>query len=148
MKNANEYEEFIDQIKDLDSELNVFDKTINVPNSLSTLLDGRYLNDEVINMMLNIFSNVLQYQDSTQKHKASVIMNTFFYAYLTDPTQTDHKLMRIIKRFVPGAMPTYVIIPINLASLEHWALAIIVNCDGSLSGKHKECAIREVHTVG
>ena len=49
---------------------------------------------------------------------------------------------------MPDIVPTYWIIPINLEVEEHWALAIIVNCDGELTGDTKNCVIPEIVNDG
>jgi hypothetical protein len=45
---------------------------------------------------------------------------------------------------MPSIVPTYWLIPLHLEDYEHWALAIIVNCDGGLTGKLNDCAIPEI----
>ena len=45
---------------------------------------------------------------------------------------------------MPDIVPTYWLIPINMEVEEHWALAIIVNCDGELTGDTKNCVIPEI----
>jgi len=81
-----------------------------------------YLNDEVINFMLNIFGRILPEDD--EKY---VVLNTFLYPQLVKVDQyNDDKIKRFLKRKIKPTTQ-YLLIPINLESHAHWSLAIIAN---------------------
>jgi len=69
-------------------------------------------------------------------------MSTFFFPTLK--RSTDDAIMKVIRKKMKGTVPTCWLIPVLLEDIEHWTLAIIINCDGGLTGKHNDCAIREV----
>jgi Ulp1 family protease len=73
-------------------------------------------------------------------------MNTYFFKTLEE--KTEDKILRAIRKQMPDMIPTYWLIPINLVKLKHWALAIIVNCDGKLTDDTKNCVIPEIVNDG
>ena len=80
-----------------------------------------YLNDEVINFMLNIFGRILPEDDKY------VVLNTFLYPQLVKVDQyNDDKIKRFLKKKIRSTTQ-YLLIPINLESHGHWSLAIIAN---------------------
>ena len=67
-----------------------------------------YLNDEVINFMLNIFGRILPGDDKY------VVLNTFLYPQLVKVDQyNDDKIKRSLKKKIKSTTQ-YLLIPINL----------------------------------
>jgi Ulp1 family protease len=110
----------------------VLNYEINTYNALDSLKECNYLNDEVINFMLNIFVKVLPTNDEMTQCDNFVVLNTFLYPQLVKPEHyDDEKIKRFLKKKVKPSTQ-FLIIPINLEDCKHWSLAIIANLNLSL----------------
>jgi Ulp1 family protease len=66
-----------------DEKLNVLGFEIGIMNALNSLNDRTYLNDEVINFLMNIMEKAVAQNDPD--NEKFLVMNTFLYPQLVRP---------------------------------------------------------------
>lgn len=98
---------------------------IQVDECFSKLREGQYLNDEIINFMLSMFTAAFIAPGDQTK----VILNTYIYEQLINPAYyPDQRIMKVLRKKLT-AKTRFIIMPINLSRIQHWTLAIFGNVD-------------------
>ena len=75
--------------------MKIYNEVFDVQNDLWRLNDGIFLNDSIINFMLEIFHNEIPKEDLKN---STFVMNSYFFSLALNKDNSDSSLMRILKR--------------------------------------------------
>ena len=90
-------------------------------HDIATLANGKWLNDEIINMYANMITN--RNTSEPGRYPRVHMFNTFFYSHLRDNGDKGYdKVKRWTKKFDLFACK-YVLVPVHLGM--HWCCAVI-----------------------